>query len=102
MIQSETGTSDVHFEKGGLLGRREESEIKGLASEAADGVSRQLAASDCSSGPCGSSNKASSSSLTTSNTAVDPSISTASAASTTSATKTRTPATKVCKNYYDA
>jgi len=96
MIQSETGTSDVHFEKGGLLGRREESEIKGLASEAADGVSRQLAASDCSSGPCGGSNKASSS-ITTSNTAADPSISTASvasAASTTSATKTRTTATK--------
>ena len=104
MIQSETGTSDVHFEKGGLLGRREESKIKGLASEAADGVSRQLAASDCSSGPCGGSNKASSS-ITTSNTAADPSISTASvasAASTTSATKTRTTATKVCKNYCDA
>merc|ERR1712241_1309442 len=94
MIQSETGTSDVHFEKGGGVGGREESKIKGLASEAADGVSRQLAASDCSSGPCGGSNKDSSSSLTTSNTAVDPSISTASAASTTSATKTRTPATK--------
>ena len=118
MIQSETGTSDVHFEKGGGVGHGggglsdaegggadagEESKIKGLvALEAADGVSRQLAASDCSSGPCGGSNKASSSSLTTSNTAADPSISTASAATTTSATKTRTPATKVCKNYYDA
>ena len=115
MIQSETGTSDVHFEKGGVGGRGdgtggedvrvEESKIKGLASaETADGVSRQLAASDCSSGPCGGSNKASSS-ITTSNTAADPSISTASvasAASTTSATKTRTTATKVRKNYCDA
>ena len=55
MIQSETGRSDVHFEKGGGLLGREESKIKGLASEAADGVSRQLAASDCSIGPCGSS-----------------------------------------------
>ena len=67
MIQSETGTSDVHFEKGGGVGGRgdgtggedvrvEESKIKGLASaETADGVSRQLAASDCSIGPCGSS-----------------------------------------------
>ena len=66
MIQSETGTSDVHFEKGGVGGRGdgiggedvrvEESKIKGLASaETADGVSRQLAASDCSIGPCGSS-----------------------------------------------
>ena len=82
MIQSETGTSDVHFEKGGGVGHGvggglggaegggadagEESKIKGLvALEAADGVSRQLAASDCSSGPCGggNSNKAS---LTTS------------------------------------
>ena len=67
MIQSETGTSDVHFEKGGGVGHGglggaegggadagEESKIKGLvALEAADGVSRQLAASDCSSGPCG-------------------------------------------------
>ena len=71
MIQSETGTSDVHFEKGGGVGHGglgggadvgEESKIKGLvALEAADGVSRQLAASDCSSGPCGGggSNKAS-------------------------------------------
>ena len=55
MIQSETGTSDVHFEKGGVGGEQvlrvsEESKIKGLASEAetpTDGVSRQLAASDC-------------------------------------------------------
>ena len=71
MIQSETGTSDVHFEKGGGLLGREESKIKGLASEAADGVSRQLAASDCSSGPCGGdgggSNKASLTASTASN-----------------------------------
>ena len=89
MIQSETGTSDVHFEKGGGVGHGggnlgdglggaegggadagEESKIKGLvALEAADGVSRQLAASDCSSGPCGGgdSNKASLTASTASN-----------------------------------
>ena len=90
MIQSETGTSDVHFEKGGgvdhggggglgLVGAvggsadaGEESKIKSLvALEAADGVSRQLAASDCSSGPCGGdgggSNKASLTASTASN-----------------------------------
>ena len=58
MIQSETGTSDVHFEKGGHVGEgirgevgSEESKIKGLvaSAESDDGVSRQLAASDCSS-----------------------------------------------------
>ena len=88
MIQSETGTSDVHFEKGGGVGHGgggglggaegggadagKESKIKGLvALEAADGVSRQLAASDCSSGPCGGdggdSNKASLTASTASN-----------------------------------
>ena len=86
MIQSETGTFDVHFEKGGGVGHGggglsdgegvgadadEESKIKGLvALEAADGVSRQLAASDCSSGPCGGgggSNKASLTASTASN-----------------------------------
>jgi len=98
MIQSETGTSDVHFEKGprsgGGTGAGEESKIKGLvALEAADGVSRQLAASDCSSGPCGGgSNKASLTASTASNLKVDPSISTA--ATTASTTKTRTTATK--------
>lgn len=116
MIQSETGTSDVHFEKGGGVGHGggggdlggglggaegggadagEESKIKGLvALEAADGVSRQLAASDCSSGPCGGgdSNKASLTASTASNLKVDPSISTA--ATTASTTKTRTTATK--------
>jgi len=114
MIQSETGTSDVHFEKGGVGGRGsgdvrgEESKIKGLASEeTADGVSRQLAASDCSSGPCGGGGGSDKASLTYSSaasaasaastasktdTAVDPSISTA--ATTASTTKTRTTATK--------
>jgi hypothetical protein len=103
MIQSETGTSDVHFEKGGVGGRGsgvnvrgEESKIKGLASEeTADGVSRQLAASDCSIGPCGSSIEGSrKASLTTSNIAEDPSVSSP-MTSTASTTNTRTTATKV-------
>jgi len=108
MIQSETGTSDVHFEKGGVGGRGdgtggedvrvEESKIKGLASvETADGVSRQLAASDCSIGPCGSSIEgsigSSKASLTTSNIAEDPSVSSP-LTSTASPTNTRTTATK--------
>ena len=49
MIQSETGTSDVRFE---AVQKAPQPHIKG--SVKADGVSRQLAASDCGSfGPCG-------------------------------------------------
>ena len=45
MIQSETGTSDVHFEKGHGGIRENEAKIKGSST-------RQLAHSDCGKIPC--------------------------------------------------